>query len=324
MKSLLEDKISNMAVGRLQVVDVEAWIARRRKRGGGEGSIRNQLQVLRAALTQAQRWGWVTQNPAALVTLTRPKRVARGVMSDDEVNEVLDAAETLGEREAPGASTGRGHRGAAGRMGALKWSDFDGKVVRIDSVLIAVRVTNDATGEVHTEIHDTPTETGDLRIVTLDPDTLDLVDKVRATYGSAGPWLFSDGPEPPHPGRVGYWWKEAKDRSGIDTTWRLHDLRHWSATHGVSEGFDMATVSGRLGHSDASTTLLSMPMPRAAKTRSSPRASATRSGGIDDVPAGQPVAGGTARVGRRLQRCFQSARACRPPDVRRPVIDDTL
>ena len=78
---------------------------------------------------------------------------------------------------------------------------------------------------------------------------------MRATYGSAGPWLFSDGPEPPHPGRVGFWWKKAKERAGIDTTWRLHDLRHWSATHGVSEGFDMATISGRLGHSDASTTL---------------------------------------------------------------------
>ena len=103
--------------------------------------------------------------------------------------------------------------------------------------------------------YDTPTKTGDLRIVTLDPATLELVAKLRAAHESAGPWLFIDGPESPHPGRVGYWWKEAKDRSGIDITWRLHDLRHWSATHGVSEGFDMATISGRLGHSDASTTL---------------------------------------------------------------------
>jgi integrase len=255
VKSLLEDKISTVAVGRLQVVDVEAWIARLRKRGVGEGSIRNQLQVLRAALTQAQRWGWVTQNPAALVTLTRPKRVARGVMSDDEVNRVLTAAETLGERELLALRLAAITGARRAEVGALQWSDFDGNVVRIDSALVAVRVTDERSGTVHTEIYDTPTKTGDLRIVTLDADTLDLVANGRATYGSGGPWLFSDGPEPPHPGRVGWWWKQAKELAEIDTCWRLHDLRHWSATHGVSEGFDMATVSGRLGHSDASTTL---------------------------------------------------------------------
>lgn len=255
VKSLLEDRISKKPVGRLQVVEVESWIARLRRREVGEGSIRNQLQVLRAALTQAQRWGWVTQNPAALVTLTRPKRVARGVMSDDEVNRVLGAAETLGEIELLALRLAAVTGARRAEVGALQWSDFDGKVVRIDSALVAVRVTDEKSGEVHTEIYDTPTKTGDLRIVTLDPDTLDLVAKLRASRESGGPWLFSDGSEPPHPGQVGWWWKKARELSQIDISWRLHDLRHWSATHGVSEGFDMATVSSRLGHSDASTTL---------------------------------------------------------------------
>jgi len=32
-------------------------------------------------------------------------------------------------------------------------------------------------------------------------------------------------------------------------------MRHWSATHALSDGYDLATVAGRLGHSDPSTTL---------------------------------------------------------------------
>lgn len=36
---------------------------------------------------------------------------------------------------------------------------------------------------------------------------------------------------------------------------RLHDLRHFAATHMLTSGVDVRTVSGRLGHDDASTTL---------------------------------------------------------------------
>jgi integrase len=35
----------------------------------------------------------------------------------------------------------------------------------------------------------------------------------------------------------------------------LHDLRHWTATTALGKGFDLATVAGRLGHADPSTTL---------------------------------------------------------------------
>jgi integrase len=37
--------------------------------------------------------------------------------------------------------------------------------------------------------------------------------------------------------------------------WRLHDLRHWSATVSIGQGHDVRTVAGRLGHSRPATTL---------------------------------------------------------------------
>ena len=36
---------------------------------------------------------------------------------------------------------------------------------------------------------------------------------------------------------------------------RLHDLRHFTATRLLAEGVPVRTVSGRLGHSTAATTL---------------------------------------------------------------------
>jgi integrase len=41
---------------------------------------------------------------------------------------------------------------------------------------------------------------------------------------------------------------------GLDSV-RLHDLRHFTATRLLSEGVPVRTVSGRLGHANAATTL---------------------------------------------------------------------
>jgi integrase len=47
----------------------------------------------------------------------------------------------------------------------------------------------------------------------------------------------------------------ARKASGIDMKWRLHDLRHWSATVSIGQGHDVRTVAGRLGHSNPAMTL---------------------------------------------------------------------
>jgi integrase len=44
---------------------------------------------------------------------------------------------------------------------------------------------------------------------------------------------------------------EAADINGV----RLHDLRHYVATRLLSDGVDVRTVAGRLGHRNAATTL---------------------------------------------------------------------
>ena len=44
-------------------------------------------------------------------------------------------------------------------------------------------------------------------------------------------------------------------RGGGDRGVRFHDLRHFAATRLLASGVDVRTVSGRLGHANAATTL---------------------------------------------------------------------
>lgn len=86
------DAIAKISVARLTVADVDGWHARLRRAGAGEGSTRNQHQALRAALTQAMRWGWVMTNVATVAGLGRRKMDPRGSLTPDQVRRVLAEA----------------------------------------------------------------------------------------------------------------------------------------------------------------------------------------------------------------------------------------
>ena len=252
--ALKDDPIGSISVARLGVEEVDKWIARRRKQGKGEGTIRNQLQVLRSALRQAERWGWIADNPAAKAELRRPKRVERGVMSDDEVFAVLDAAAELHEM-APIALRLAAVTGARrSELAGLRWAAVDGAEIVFDRQIVVDREHPDAEPGAPV-IREDATKTGARRRVTVDAETASLLDEARVGREELAPWLFSDTDGPPNPDRVSWWWQRAREESGIDDSWRLHDLRHWSATQAIAAGYDVQTVARRLGHADATTTL---------------------------------------------------------------------
>jgi hypothetical protein len=94
---LKADPIAKVRLARLSAVDVDRWHARLARNGVGDGSIRNQHQALRAAVTQAVRWGWVNTNVVAMAQLGKRKQVPRGALGEDEVWRVLAAAEELAD-----------------------------------------------------------------------------------------------------------------------------------------------------------------------------------------------------------------------------------
>jgi integrase len=243
------DPIAKRSVAGLDVEDVDRWHARLRKAGVGDGSIRNQHHVLRAALTQAVRWRWVPMNVAALAPPARARRAPREAMTVDEVRRVIAAAATVdpaAEIALRIAAVGGLRRG---ELAALRWSDLHDRLLTVDSAMVV-----DRNGD-ETVVIDAPTKTGNRRTLMVDVETVRLLDALRAEREEFGPWMFGLGDEPPHPDRIGWWWQRARQLSGIDQPWRLHDLRHWSATTAIGGGHDVRTVANRLGHANAAMTL---------------------------------------------------------------------
>jgi integrase len=72
--------------------------------------------------------------------------------------------------------------------------------------------------------------------------------------GEADRWLFpGEGEHPLQQNSVGYLWRKARDKAGVD--YRLHDLRHFYASGLIAAGCDVVTVQRALGHHSASVTL---------------------------------------------------------------------
>jgi len=248
-----QDAIARTPLARLGVAEVDRWLTRMRRAGLGNAAIRNRLTVLRAALQQAVVWGWISSNPAALTRPPGVKRSPRDVMSPDDAIAVIKVATDsdplagLALRLAAVAGARRAE------LAALRWTDLDGSVLTVDSAITVIRGVGEGTEA--TKLVDTRTKTAERHTVTLDAETVRLWNELRTELEPYGPYAFNIGEGPPSPDRIGWWWRRAREESGIDKHWRLHDLRHFSATMAIAGGHDVRSVAHRLGHSDPAMTL---------------------------------------------------------------------
>ena len=68
------------------------------------------------------------------------------------------------------------------------------------------------------------------------------------------------------PDHLSSYWGDVLDGLGLPHV-RFHDIRHTFATRAIEQGIDVATVSGILGHADATTTTHYYVHPRDASMR---------------------------------------------------------
>lgn len=251
VRSIKQDKIARIPVAQLTIADVERWHTRLRRAGMQDAGIRNQHGALSAAFGQAVRWGWVSQNVVALAQRKTSKKQPRGVMSLDDVRAVIAAAESFDPAAALALRIAAMTGARRAELAALRWADVDDDgMLTIDSAIEVIRHE-----DAPRELRDAPTKTANARRLTLDPPTLAAIWELRCEREPYGPWMFGVGDEPCAPDRIGWWWARARKLSGIDLKWRLHDLRHWSATVAIGQGHDVRTVANRLGHSNPAMTL---------------------------------------------------------------------
>lgn len=135
-----------------------------------------------------------------------------------------------------------------GEICGLRWGDFDSK----EGTIKIQRTVKRLHGEFVYD--DTKTFAGE-RTIYLPESTADLL-RMRKKEASSV-WIFPNPLKPEEPTNPGSAYTKLKSilkESGLPSI-RFHDLRHTFATHALANGVDAKTLSGILGHTDASFTL---------------------------------------------------------------------
>jgi integrase len=256
------DRLGHVRLQALRPLDVEEMYASLledgHRYGGGLApkTVRNVHIALRRSLADAERFGLVQRNVAALVKPPVPERAELATWDANDMRTFLASVEN--DRNAPAyrllATTGMRRGEALG----LRWADVD---------LDAARVTiNRSLTVVDSNlVWSAPKTARSRRSVSLDPETVATLQahrrrqlEERVAAGDA--WRDADlvfcdqlgGPL--HPDRFTRAFGAAARRAGVKQI-RLHDLRHTWATLALQAGIHPKVVSERLGHATTGITL---------------------------------------------------------------------
>lgn len=223
------------------------------------GTIRDYHAIIYTVLEQAYKEMIIKYNPAKRVTLPKKKRVRESkALQPEQLKAVLAAleGEPLPFRALITFFISTGCR--RGEALALTWDkvDFVRREVLINQSMIYLPETGIQSG---------PTKTDNSRRVALPDETIELLRnlwaeqaKNRLRLGD----LWEDNNlvfprwngKPMNPGNVNLELTAFCDRHGLPHI-NPHLFRHSAASVLLSNGVDVLTVAGMLGHSDVSTTL---------------------------------------------------------------------
>jgi integrase len=261
----LKPHLGHLAVNKLTTLDIDD-LYKHLLRGGGRdsrplapGTVHRVHVVLHRAFTQAVRWEWVWLNPAHAAS---PPRVAPAEVrppSPDQVHRLLAHVEDRDPDFATylwlAASTGARRSQLLG----LRWSEID---VAHSAIGFTRAFVEGPTGPVLRA-----TKSHRVYRVAIDDATIRrlVVNHRRAEDRATGhgqhlcesAFVFSsraDGSWPWLPNQVTKTFLAHRRGAGVGA-FRLHDLRHFMPTQMLSAGVPVPTVSERLGHARASTTL---------------------------------------------------------------------
>lgn len=213
-----------------------------------DSMVRGIHMLLHEALDAAVRDRIIVKNPTARTVIPKTNYAPKQVLNDEQLDKLMSVIKedklwydffytelTTGLRR--------------GEICGLKWEDFNGQ----NRTLEVRRSVANKKGE-GLNIGETKTETG-TRTIILPPSTSELLKKRKEN--AVGEWIFPNFCEPEKPiapysayGRL----KALLKQAGLPSI-RFHDLRHTFATHALAGGVDAKTLSGILGHTNASFTL---------------------------------------------------------------------
>lgn len=227
---------------------------KRQKRVHGEEKllsdsiVRRAHMLLHEIMDSAVQARLISKNPTNGTTIPKCNYPPKKILNEEQLNEFMDAI-----RNEPmwydffytEITTGL----RLGEICGLKWIDLDETTGKLQ----VRRSVHKAPGG-KLEIGETKTEKG-TRSILLPPSTLHLLKERRKTAMTE--WIFPSlltPEEPTSPSTAYHRLKVILAGAGLPDI-RFHDLRHTFATHALTSGVDAKTLSGILGHTNASFTL---------------------------------------------------------------------
>ena len=196
--------------------------------------------VLRRALNQAERWGYVSRNAAALVEPPRVERADPYVLTPEDAGRLLEAVE--GERVRPMIALAVSVGFRRGEVLGLLWDDVD-----LDSAQLRVTGTLRRPKHGGGLVRETPKTRSSVRTVPLPAFVVEELRRHRVTqleerlaagdvWQETGYVFTTEVGTPLDPGNLTRAFHRVRDRAGIDPRLTFHGLRHSSATLMLTKG----------------------------------------------------------------------------------------
>ena len=255
---VIKDALGDVELSVLTARDLDDWYGQLGEAGKSPADIRAYHRIISAALIQGEKWESVDRNVARKASPPRVPDFRLEPPTVTQVQTLIALAERCKTPEMASiifwaALTGM----RRGEICGLRWNRVDWDGAR---VLVA-----QAIWQVKGDVGEKDTKTHQARWVDIEREGLVILrgrlDRATADAGAAGLELEPDGfvwssdlvgREPWHPDRITQAFGRLARRAGW--SFRLHDLRHYTATELLAAGVPLPTVQRRLGHQRASTT----------------------------------------------------------------------
>ena len=255
----IKTHLGNKQVGKITREDVQKLYRELQKNGRQEfhpehghklsgATIRHIHGVFHQAMDAAVRENLIARNPTEGITLPKKRTAPKQILNDAQLERFLEVIRTDSvwhDFFYTELTTGL----RRGEICGLMWNDFDE-----DHGTLSVRRTLHIQRGGRLVTGKTKTGTGK-RTITLPPSTAQLLaQRKKSSYSQ---WIFPNPLQPEQPASPSTAYNHLKTllkRAGLPSI-RFHDLRHTFATHALASGVDAKTLSGILGHTQASFTL---------------------------------------------------------------------
>ncbi len=229
---------------------------------GGRIATRSVLHVfgvLRTMLNMAVRWGFMAKNPALLVNPPRSDTKEAAIYDEEQCRTLLKALEGAPIQYRAAVALALFSQIRKGELAGLDWKQVDLSDGTISICQSAVYVAGQGV------IIKQPKTRAGVRKIVVPKYVVNLLKSLKRSQAedrmrlgelwqqSGAVFLAWNGLRI-HPDTVPNWFADFLKTNHLPKI-RFHALRHTGASLLIAEGEDVTTVSRRLGHADAHTTL---------------------------------------------------------------------